>query len=76
MGSGQLLSLKSKVFKRPSLIAKKRQRNIRQHIIRAKVQLEQTHPRRVTKDMKKCSTNCTACPYLREGKIIKINGKE
>ena len=66
----------AEVFQRPPLIANKRQRNIRQHIIRAKVQQEQTHPRRVTKGMSKCGTNCTACPYIREGKRIKINGKE
>ena len=26
--------------------------------------------------MRKCGTNCTACPYIREGKRIKINGQE
>ena len=26
--------------------------------------------------MKKCGGNCTVCPYVREGKRIKINGKE
>ena len=24
--------------------------------------------------MKKCNKNCTACPYIRQGKNIKING--
>ena len=66
----------AEVFKRPPLVANKRQRNIRQHIIRAKVQQQQTHPRRYIKGMSKCGTNCTACPYVREGKRIKINGKE
>ena len=65
------------VFKEPPLTAYRKQQNIRGHIIRAKIARQQrTHPKRFTKGMKKCGSNCTACPYIREGNSFKINGKE
>ena len=75
-------SMKSKdsylaeVFKKPPLIAFKRQKNIRQHVIRAKVPNKQNYPKRVVKGMSICGGNCTVCPFVREGKRIKINSKE
>ena len=63
------------VFKRPPLIAYKRQQNLRGHLIRARVpRAPRPHPQRQVLGMKKCGNNCTACPYIREGKSIKING--
>ena len=64
------------VFKRPPLVAYKRHRNIRQYIIRAKVQKHQPYPTRYVKGMTKCGADCTACPYVKEAKRIKINGVE
>ena len=65
------------VFKEPPLTAFKRQANIRSHLIRAKVpNQERTHPKRYIKGMSKCGSNCTACPYIKEGRNIKINKKE
>ena len=66
----------SEVFKRPPIIAYKRQQNIRQYVIRSKVQIKQTYEKRNVRGLKKCGHNCTMCPYVREGKVIKINGIE
>ena len=63
----------AEVFPRPPLIAFKRQQNLRQHIIRAKVQTQERQQRKV-KGMKKCGKSCTGCPYIKEGKSLKING--
>ena len=65
----------AEVFKRPPLVAFKRQKNLRQYLIRAKVPIEQNRPQRLLKGMKKCGEGCTACPYIKEGKTININGK-
>lgn len=62
------------VFKQPPLTAYKKQQNIRGHLIRAKVPQKQgRHQRRYLKGMTKCGKNCTACPYVREGKALQIN---
>ena len=63
----------SQVFPRPPLIPFKQQQNIRQHIIRAKVQNQQREQRKI-KGMKSCGKGCTGCPYIKEGKSLKING--
>ena len=64
----------AEVFKKRPLVAFKRQQNLRQYLIRAKVQKQQTHPKRSLKGMTKCGSGCTACPYIKEGKSINING--
>ena len=65
------------VFAQPPLTAYRRQRNIRDHLIRAKVPSDpKLHPERRQRGMKKCGRNCTACPYIREVKSIRINGTE
>ena len=64
------------VFKRPTLVEYKRHRNIRHYIIRAKVQKHQPYPTRYVKGMTICGADCTACPYVKEAKRIKINGVE
>ena len=65
------------VFKSPPLTAFKRQRNIKDNIIRAKVAMPQdARPTRKNPGMKKCGKWCTACPYVKEGKTIKIDNKQ
>ena len=65
------------VFQEPPLTAYRRQKNIRSHIIRAKVARKQTiYPLRYIKGMKKCGSNCTSCPYIEEGNKVKINSTE
>ena len=63
------------VFKRPPLIAFKRQQNLRELLVRARVARKETpYPTRQQRGMKKCGTACTACPHILEAKSVKING--
>ena len=63
------------VFKRPPLIAYKRQQNLRGHLVRAKVAPSKgPYPKRKLVGMKKCGESCTACSYIKECKSVKING--
>jgi hypothetical protein len=65
------------VFPQPPLTAYRRQRNIRNYIIRAKVPvISKRNTRRNFNGMKKCGKNCTACPYIKEGNTIKNNSFE
>ena len=67
----------AEVFREPPLTAFKRQKNLRDFLIRAKVpKIPRTHQERQLKGMKKCGKMCTACPYVKEGKSIKIGNKE
>jgi hypothetical protein len=63
------------VFPSPPLIAYKRQPNIRSYLIRAALAKgQQRYPQRNQKGMTKCNKNsCSACPYVREGKGLRIN---
>ena len=62
------------VFKAPPLTAFKRQKNIRDHIIRAKLPNSQrAYPLRNLKGMKKCKKFCRACPFIIETKCINID---
>ena len=62
------------VFKAPPLTAFKRQKNIRDHIIRAKLPNSQrAYPLRNLKGMKKCKKTCRACPFIKETKCINID---
>ena len=55
----------------------KRQKNLRDFLIRAKVPKPRSqYPSRNLKGMKKCGQNCTMCPYVKEGKTVKIGNKE
>ena len=65
-----------KVFKEPPLVAFKRQQNIRNHIIRAKVPPTIAYPKRYQKGMKKCGKSCTGCPYIKEGRKLILKGQE
>ena len=73
------MTLKNKyladVFPNPPLTGYRRQQNIRNHIIRAAISKPPgRYPERIHKGMHKCNqVDCTACPYINEGKHITIN---
>ena len=59
----------AKVFPEPPLVGFKRQRNIKDHIIRAKVPAAPPpYPKREHKGMTKCG-KCGLCPFVKEGSI-------
>ena len=82
MGGGGYISVSqdpylSEVFSQPPLTAYKRQKNIRDHLIRARVPKNpRNFPERNRRRMKKCGKNCTACPYIKEVKSLKMNEVE
>ena len=64
----------AEVFSEPPLTAYKRQRNIRDHIVRAKVPPPQGHyPKRQINGVKKCERGCIICPFVKEAKHVKAN---
>jgi hypothetical protein len=64
----------SEVFTQSPLTAYRRQRNIRDNLIRAKVPMDpKPYPQRKQRGVRKCGKNCTACPYIREVKSLNIN---
>ena len=64
----------AKCFPKPPLTAFKRPKNIKEFLIRAKVPLPpEVRNKRDLKGMKKCTKQCSACPYISEGRNIKIN---
>jgi hypothetical protein len=67
----------SEVYPKPPLTAFRRQRNVRDHLVRAKVPTDpKPYPSRNQRGMKKCGRDCTACPYIREVKSLYINNNE
>ena len=65
------------VFPQPPMTAFKRQRNLRDILIRSKVpEYQKKYPERNIRGMQKCGKNCTACPFIKQVKEIKINQKE
>jgi hypothetical protein len=61
-------------FPEPPLTAFKRPRNIKELLIRAKVPPPlDLRQKRELKGMVKCSNNCSACPYVKQGRNVKIN---
>ena len=61
-----------KVFPEPHLVGLKRQRNLRDHIIRATVPAPTPpYPAREKKGMTKCG-KCSICPFVKEGTSTKI----
>ena len=61
-----------KVFPEPPLIAYKRQKNLKDFVVRAKVPPPKTkNPRRMIPGMKNCGKQCHACPYTKQIKEIK-----
>jgi hypothetical protein len=66
------------VFPVQPLTAFRRQPNLRSHLVRATVAKgPERYPKRNQFGMKKCNQlDCTACPFIREGKNITINGAQ
>ena len=65
------------VFKQPLLTAFRRQRNLRDILIKSKVPPALIrYPQRHIKGMNKCGQNCTACPYVMADNKVKVNDKE
>ena len=63
------------VFPQPPLTAHRRQPNLRQLLVRAKVaDHAKLRPSREAKGMKKCGTGCTACPYILQAKSVTHRG--
>ena len=63
--------LMEEIFPEPPLVAHRRQRNIGDLIIRAKVFPNNPHPIRKERGMKKCKNNCHECPYVQERKSVR-----
>ena len=62
------------VFPEPPLLAYKRQKNLKDLCIRAKVPpIQPKHQKRNLKGMRKCKKQCPICPFVREEKVIKRN---
>ena len=60
------------VFPEAPLVAYKRQKNLREHLIRAKLPPPQAlRDQRKVNGMKKCQKSCLICPFIKEGKEIK-----
>ena len=61
------------VFQDPPLVAFKRQKNLSDFLIRAKLPPKlETHQKRKLNGMKSCK-KCIICPFIKEGKIVKGN---
>ena len=65
----------AEVFPIHPLTAYKRQKNIKDLVIKAKLHTKQREKRNI-KGMSKCNKPCTACPFISEDKTIKHKGKE
>ena len=61
------------VFPEPPMVAYKRQKNIRECLIRAKLPPKNSRNKRCLNGMKKCNRPCRACPMINETKQIKTN---
>ena len=62
------------MFKEPPITAFRRQQNIKNHIIRAKVARPiRPYPKSYQMGMKKCGNNCNARPCIKEGRDFQIN---
>ena len=59
------------VFKQPPIIAYRRQRNLKDILIKSKVPSPiPRYPQREVKGMAKCGKMCSACPYINTGSEI------
>ena len=62
----------AEVFPEPPLVAFRRQKNVKDYLIRSKVPIK--HNRESQRDkrgMKKCGKECPACPFINVGREIK-----
>ena len=64
-------------FPEPPLTAFRRPTNLRELLIKARVPPPPNQrPERKIKGMKKCGKGCTACPYIKKGKNVKLSKKK
>ena len=64
----------AEVFPQPPLTAFRKQKNIRDHIIRAQIANPiRDYAKGKQNGMTKCGNNCTACPYILEKESLDIN---
>ena len=63
----------AQVFPEPPLTAFKKQKNIRDMIIRAKVPETRRYEQRIKRGTNKCGRQCTACPFVKGGNKVKVN---
>ena len=62
------------VFQQPPIIAYRRQRNLKDILIKSKVPPQiSRYPHREVKGMTKCGKMCTACPFITTGSEVKID---
>ena len=62
------------VFPEAPLVAYKRQKNLKEHLIRAKLPpTNKIRNQRHLKGLKRCSKSCLICPYIQEGHDVKEN---
>ena len=62
------------VFQQPPIIAYRRQRNLKDILIKSKVPPQiSRYPHREVKGMSKCGKMCTACPFITTGSEVKID---
>ena len=64
-------NLMKETFSEPPLIAYKRQRNIGDSLIRAKISSNILHQKKKLRGMKKCKKQCHPCPFIQERKSVK-----
>ena len=68
----QMDSYFQEVFPAPPLAGFRKQRNLQNFLIRAKVESEKgRHIQRSLRGMKRCTKFCSICPYIKEGKVIR-----
>ena len=61
------------VFSEPPMTAYRRQNNLRDILIKAKVPpAPNRYPQRQNKGMSRCGKDCTTCPYVKTGKTVTI----
>ena len=61
------------VFPQQPLTAFRRQNNLRDFLLRAKVPaIKSLYPQRQQRGISKCEKNCTACPYVMSGTKVRI----
>ena len=63
----------AEVFPKPPMTGYRKQRNIKNYLIKSKAPKREN---RELKGMSKCKKNCVNCPYVKEGKEVKINTTE
>ena len=71
----QIRSTLAVVMSESSETIPKRAKNIKDYSVRDKVVALNSRPKRKLNGMRKCNKPCQACPYILEGKEVKINYK-